>query len=83
MSEVPPEWNEVSDLMMEDEGVQPATEEAAERKIDKVAQGRRKWQKEHDIRPKKRANSPTVSQRTQNSEGFYSKDRNEVQQEED
>ena len=49
MLEVPLEWNEVSDLMMEDDDVRPATEAAAKRKIDEVTQGRRKWRKEGDI----------------------------------
>ena len=40
--EVPPEWNEVPDLMMEDQDLQPATEGAIKRKIDEVA---RRWRK--------------------------------------
>ena len=64
MLEVPPEWNEVTDLMMEDKDVRPATEGAAKRKIDEVARGQRKWRKEDDIRPEKRAHLPTVSRRT-------------------
>ena len=79
MLEVPPEWNEVLDLMMEDKDVWPATEAAVKQKIDEVALGRRKQQRN----PEKRAHSPTVSQRTQNPEGFSSEDWNEVQQEED
>ena len=43
----------------------------------------RKRQKEDDIRPEKLAHSPTVSQRTGNSEGFYSEDWNEALKEED
>ena len=80
MLEDPPEWNEVPNLMMEDKDVRSATEGAAKQKIDEVARGRRKGQKEDDIRPEKHAHSPTVSWRT---EGFYSEDWNEVQQEED
>ena len=38
MLEVPSEWNEVPDLMMEDKDFLPATEGAAKRKIDEVAQ---------------------------------------------
>ena len=34
MLRVPPEWNKVPDLMMEDEDVLLATEGAAKRKID-------------------------------------------------
>ena len=61
--EVPPEWNEVSDLMMENKDVLPATEGAAKQKFDEVALGRRKQRKEDDFRPKKRAHSLTVSRR--------------------
>ena len=42
-----------------------------------------KRRKEHDIRPEKHAHLATVSQRTQNPEGFYSEDWNEALQEED
>ena len=74
MLEVPPEWNKVPDLMMEDEDVRPATEGAAKRKIDEVAWRLRKHQKEDNIRPEKHTHLPTVSLRTQNLEGFYSED---------
>ena len=83
MLEVPPEWNEVPDLMMEEEDVRPATKAAVKRKIDKVAQGRRKQRKEDDICPEKNVHLPTVSRRTRNPEGFYSEDCNEALQEED
>ena len=83
MLEVPLEWNEVPDLMMEDEDVWPVTEGAAKQKIDELARGRRKQRKEDDFCPEKRAHSHTVLQRTQNPEGFYSEDWNEVRQEED
>ena len=39
MLEVPLEWNEVPDLMMEDKDVWPATEAAVKRKMDEVARG--------------------------------------------
>ena len=81
MLEVHPEWNEVPDMMMEDEDVVPEAEESTKQKRDEVAQGRRKRQKEDDIQPEKRGHSPTVSLRAQNPEGFYSEDWNEVQQE--
>ena len=83
MLEVSPEWNEVPDLMMEDEDVLPEAEGSTKQKSDEVTQGRRKRQKEDDICPEKCGHSPTVSRRTQHSEGFYSEDWNEVQQEED
>ena len=70
MLEVPPEWNEVPDLMMEDKDVWPATETAVKRKIDEVAQGLRKRLKEDDICPEKLAHSPTVSWRTWNPAGI-------------
>ena len=38
MLEVPPKWNEVLNLMIEDEDVRPATEVAVNWKIDEVAQ---------------------------------------------
>ena len=44
MLDVPPEWNEVPDLMMEEEDIQPATEGGVKQKIDEVARGRRKRQ---------------------------------------
>ena len=80
MQEVSPEWNEVPDLMMEDEDVLLKAEGYTKWKRDEVALGRRKWQKEDDIRPEKRVHSPTASQRTQNPEGFCYEDWNEVQQ---
>ena len=42
MLKVPPKWNEVPDLMLEDKDIQPATEGAAKQKIDEVARGQRK-----------------------------------------
>ena len=74
---------EVPDLMIEDEDFRPPSEAAVKQKIDEVAWGLRKRQKEDDIRTEKNAHSPTVSQRTQNPEGFYSEDWNEALQEED
>ena len=68
MLEVPPEWNEVPDLMMEDEDIWPAYKGATKRKIDEVAWGRTIQQKKDKILPKKHAHSHTVFQRTQNSE---------------
>ena len=52
-------------------------------KRDEVVGGHRKQWKEDDIRPGKCEHSPTVSRRTQNPEGFYSKDWDESKQEED
>ena len=81
MLDVPPEWNEVPDLRMEDKDIRPDTETTVKQKIDEVARGWRN--KEDDIRPEKNAHSPTVSWRTRNPEGFYSEDWNEALQEED
>ena len=47
MLEVPPEWNEVPDLVMEDEDVLPEAAVSTKRKQDEVAWGRRNV----DIRP--------------------------------
>ena len=69
--------------MMEDQDILPEDEGSTKWKRDEVARGWRKRQKEDDMRPEKCVHSPTASQRTQNQEGFYSEDGNEVQQEED
>ena len=63
MLEISPEWNEVSDLMMEEEEVLPATKAAVNWKIDEVARGLRKGRKEDDICPEKHEHSPTESRR--------------------
>ena len=68
---------------MEEEDVLPEATGSTKLRQEEVSRGRRKRQKEDDIRPEKRGHSPTVSQRTQKPEGFYSEDLNEVQQEED
>ena len=83
MLEVPPEWSEVPDLKMEYKEVLLEAQGSTKQKRDEVAQGRRKQHKEDDIQPENCGNSPTVSQRTQNSEGFYSEGWNEVPQEKD
>ena len=83
MLEVPPEWNEVLDLMMEEEDVLPEATGSTKRRQDEISRGWRKRLKEDDIHLEKCVHSPTVSRRIQNPEGFYSEDWNEVQQEED
>ena len=60
MLDIPSEWNEVPDLMMEDKDVRPANEAAVKRKIYEVAQGQRKWRKEDDICLETCEHSPTV-----------------------
>ena len=83
MLEVPAEWNGVPDLMMEEEDVLPEAIGSTKWRGDEVSRWQRKRRKKDDIRPEKRAHSPTVSHRIQNPERFYSKDWNEVKQEED
>ena len=61
MLEVPPEWNAVPDLIMEDEEGMMITETDTKQKRDEVAQGRRKRRKDDDICLEKREHSPTVS----------------------
>ena len=81
--EVPPKWNVVPDLIMEaDEGLM-ITETDTKWKRDELAGGCRKWWKADDIGPEKCEQSLKVSLRTQNPVGFYSKDWDESQQEED
>ena len=83
MLEIPPEWNLVPDLIMEDVEELMITETDNKRKRDEVVPGHRKRWKEDDICLEKRENFPMVSRRTQNPEGFYSKDWDESKQEED
>ena len=79
--EVPPEWNAVPDLIMEDDEDLMITKTDTKQKRDEVAQGRRKRRKEDDI--SKCEDSPTVCRRTRNPAGFYSEDWDELQEEED
>ena len=75
MLEVPPEWNEVPELMMEEEAAG-----STKWKRDEAAREQKKRRKEDDIRPEKCVHQPTVFWRVHNSEGFYW---NEGQQGED
>ena len=61
MLEVPPAWNEVPDLMMEDKDGMMIMEAVTKRKRDEVAWGQRKLWKEDYIHPEKCEHSPTVS----------------------
>ena len=83
MLEVPPEMNAVPDLIMEDEEGMMITETDTKRNRDEVARGCKKQRKEDDIRLEKHEHSTMVSWRTQNPAGFYSKDWDEFQQEQD
>ena len=49
MLKIPPEWNTVPDMMMEDKDVLPEAEGSTKKKRDEVARGWRKWRKEDDI----------------------------------
>ena len=83
MLEVPPEWNEVPDLMMEEKDVLPKAKGSTKQRRDEISRGRKKRRKKDHIQSEKQGHFPTVSQRIQNPEGFYSEDLHEVQQEED
>ena len=72
--EVPPEWNKVPDLMMEEEDVLPEATGSTKQRTDEISRGRRKRRKEDNIWLEKQGHSPTVSRRIQNPEGFYSED---------
>ena len=74
MLEVPPEWNAVPDLIMEDEEGMMIMELDTKKKRAEVAGGQRKQQKEDDIRLEKHEHSRTVSRGTRNPAGFYSED---------
>ena len=83
MLKVPPEWNEVPDLMMETEEGRIIAEAATLRKRDEVAHGLRNWRREDEICLEKCEHSPTVQSRTCNPVGFYSKEWAKSQQEPD
>ena len=64
MSEIPPEWNAVPDMIMEDKEELMITQTDNKRKRHKEAQGCRKQLKEDDIFLEKSEHSPMVSRRT-------------------
>ena len=53
MLEVPPEWNEVPDLMMEEEDILPEATGSTKRRRDEISGGWGKGWKEDDIQPDK------------------------------
>ena len=53
MLEVPPEWNEVPDFMMEEEDVLPEATGSTKRRRDEISRGRREQRKEYNIWPEK------------------------------
>ena len=63
MLEIPPEWNEVPDFILEDGNILPENMKPEKRRIDEISRGLRKRRKE-DIGAEKQEHSPTVSWRT-------------------
>ena len=74
MLELPPVWNEVQDLLMEDGDVISEDLRPRKHKRDKVARGRRKRRNEDDIRVDKRRHSLTEPRRIHHPQGFYDED---------
>ena len=82
MLDIPPEWNEVKDLILEDRDILSENMRPEKRMRDEISRSRRKRRKEDDIHAGKREHSPTESGWMQNPEGFYSEDWDEDKQEE-
>ena len=59
MLELPPVWNDVQDLLMEDEEMMSGEIRPGKRVRDEPSRGRRKRRNEEDIRADKREHSPT------------------------
>ena len=53
IKEVPPEWNEVPDLMMEEEDILPEDTGSNKQRRDEISRGQRKRRKEDDIQSEK------------------------------
>ena len=68
MLDIPSEWNEVKDLILDDRDILSENMRPEKRRRDEISRGRRKQRKENNIRAGKREHSPTVSRRTQNPE---------------
>ena len=68
---------------MEEGDIQPEDTRPDKKKRDMISRGWRKRRREGNIWTEKQEHSPTVSQRIQNPEGFYSEDWDEDKQEED
>ena len=68
---------------MEDRKILEENTRPDRRRRDEVARGRRKWRREDNIHREKREYSPSISKMTRNPEGFYSKNCDDDQQEED
>ena len=83
MLDIPPEWNEVKDLILEDGDILSENMRPEKRMRDEISRGRKKQRKEDNLRAEKREHSPIVWKRTRNPEGFYSEYWDDEQQEED
>ena len=79
----PPAWNEVEDLMMEDGEILEENTRPKKRRKEEISWGRRKRRKEDDMGAETQEHSPSVLKRTRNPEGFYFKNWDDEQQEED
>ena len=83
MLDAPLACNEVPDLMMKAEDGRMIPEAATKQRreeVARVARGRRKRQREVEIRPEKHKHSSTDSRRTHNPAGFYSEEWDDTQQ---
>ena len=74
MLELPPSWNDVQDLLMEDETIPSDEIRPGKRVRDEPARGWRKRRNEEDIRVDKREHSPTETRRSHHPQGFYDED---------
>ena len=83
MLELPPVWNEVQDLLMDDGEVISEEFRPGKRSRDEAARGRRKRRNEDDIRADKRVHSATEPRRIHHPQGFYDEDWIEDQQAEE
>ena len=83
MLELPLVWNEVQDLLMDDEEMISGEIRPGKHVRDEITRGRRKRRNEDDIRADKRAHSLTETRRRYHSQGFYYKDWIDDQQAED
>ena len=63
MLEIPLEWNEVPDLIMEDGDILPEEMRPDKQRRDEISRGQRKLRKEDNIRAEKLEHSPIVSRR--------------------
>ena len=64
MLELPPAWNEVRDLIMDDGDSLTRDMRPEKRKKEEISRGRRKRRHEEDLRGDKREHSPTILQST-------------------